>query len=392
METKLISRMPFKKILIIINALTMGGAQMRVLKTARFLIKKNIKVYIIAFKSGEMADSFKDMGVMVNIYPFHVLHQIDLVLAIRNEILKINPSIVHTHLGAAGFFGRIAVFLARKKGWQGKTATTQHGLEKYRYRAMEPILSLVNDHLIAVSEHVKSLWYKNRRDVHVIPGSTLDKRALEFHGFSLKTSDPGPEWSIGFRGRLSREKGIDILISALGILKKRNHLVRLLISGSGPEKERLYKITQQLGLLKEITFVQHMEALEFYSRIDIFVLPSRQEGQGLALLEAMNYGCLCIGSKVGGIAETIRPNDNGILFEPQNVAALAAALEDIIKNPLKRAGITARAGEYALKHTAEKMNNKLFSLFSGCSKGRKKLLLAVSSSIIGGGDQHTLYL
>src|SRR5581483_2439959 len=79
------------------------------------------------------------------------------------------------------------------------------------------------------------------------------------------------------------------------------------------------------------------DALDLIKRAAIYVQPSFWEALGLALQEAMFVGCACIGSRAGGIPDLISENENGLLFEPGNIAQLADALEKLIGDETRRA-------------------------------------------------------
>jgi len=93
------------------------------------------------------------------------------------------------------------------------------------------------------------------------------------------------------------------------------------------------------------------------SRAAIYVQPSFWEALGLALQEAMFAGCACVGSRAGGIPELIEENKTGLLFEPGNVAQLAAALETLIADEARRENL-GRAAAASIQErgmTAEQM-------------------------------------
>lgn len=111
------------------------------------------------------------------------------------------------------------------------------------------------------------------------------------------------EFVMGFVGRLSKEKGCDILINCLPHLDFK---YKLLIAGDGPEKDNLIKQINKLKINENIIFLGYTEnILKIYSLIDSLVIPSRHESFGIVALEAQAMGIPVIASDVPGLNELI---------------------------------------------------------------------------------------
>ncbi len=163
-----------------------------------------------------------------------------------------------------------------------------------------------------------------------------------------------------FIGRFAKEKGIDILLDALGLLDKRYRLVLL---GHGPLHDRLVKKAQQLHLnTKFLGHVSRSKVRQFLSNSRFLVLPSWAEPQGLVILEALACGTPVIGSDSGAIPEVIVPGCNGWLFKPGDHVSLAQTIEYAMQNenPEKLAR-NARESvlRWDLQHFGEKLTNIL---------------------------------
>src|SRR5258706_11827703 len=102
-------------------------------------------------------------------------------------------------------------------------------------------------------------------------------------------------------------------------------------------------------------------------RASIFVMPSLREGLGLSLQEAMFRGCACVGTAVGGIPDLIEHGRTGLLVPPNNPAALAEALRELIAQPALRRQLAERARasifakgmtrQHMIRHHAELYHN-----------------------------------
>lgn len=160
----------------------------------------------------------------------------------------------------------------------------------------------------------------------------------KFPAPSHKAFDPAAP-VIGNVARIQPEtKGQDILIRAIALLKKDYPGIRCLFAG-GPAKgqeqllQELVDLTTQLDVSENITFIGTINDVPgFLSQIDIFALPSRSEGFGISLVEAMAMGIPCVASDLEGPAEVLRGGEKGTLFTPGNPEDLAEKLRAVIEN------------------------------------------------------------
>ena len=142
---------------------------------------------------------------------------------------------------------------------------------------------------------------------------------------------------------LRPEKNLPLLVEAFAALRL-GETVRLAIVGSGPMLAALVERSRALGIEAQCHFEPATQQVaEWMRAIDIFVLPSATESMSNALLEAMACGCCVVASRVGGTPEAVEDEVGGLLFEPGDVAGLAAQLERVVRDPGLRRRL-ARAG------------------------------------------------
>ncbi len=172
------------------------------------------------------------------------------------------------------------------------------------------------------------------------------------------------ETCIAFFGRLVVEKGVDDLINAVHLIK--NKKLKLLIIGSGPEKDNLQKLVKQLGMAKQVIMlnsVLHDELPKYFSAIDIFVLPSKsvplwREQFGHVAIEAMSAEVPVIGSTCGEIPNVV--GDAGLIFQEGNAGQLAKQIEKLTNDAKLRKQLGHKGKQRVLKNythriIAEKM-------------------------------------
>jgi glycosyltransferase involved in cell wall biosynthesis len=128
-------------------------------------------------------------------------------------------------------------------------------------------------------------------------------------------------------GRLSKEKGIDVLLEAAARLD-----IPIDIAGDGPDRQLFERIAQRLGVT--VRFHGHLPQGRLHDLVrsaSVSVLPSRcHENQPLGVLESFCCGVPVVGTKLGGIPELIQPGSNGDLVPPNDPAALATSLESML--------------------------------------------------------------
>lgn len=129
-------------------------------------------------------------------------------------------------------------------------------------------------------------------------------------------------------GRLSREKGVDVLIEAMRRISATRPDIGLVIVGAGPERKALEKQAQNLPQVFFLGFRDWDQLPRFYAVADLFVLPSRREPWGLVVNEAMASGLPVIASrKVGAAYDLIIQGENGYVVPEDDPAALASAID-----------------------------------------------------------------
>lgn len=136
--------------------------------------------------------------------------------------------------------------------------------------------------------------------------------------------------------RLSREKGIDVLIRAISKVVQRNKDLKLLIAGDGPERKSLEKLTQKLGLTDLVRFLGKMpnkDMLSLYLNSDIVLLLSiHPECFSRVLLETLYVGRPIIATNIGGNPEAVIHGFNGLLVPPKDVEETSKAILTLIEN------------------------------------------------------------
>ena len=201
--------------------------------------------------------------------------------------------------------------------------------------------SPLSDRILAVSEAVAERVIRRDR----IPRARI---AVVRNG--IEAVEPAPRWGRRLRrrlgigddevvllllGRLHAEKGPDLLLEALARLDGApGPRWRALLVGDGPEREALRALARQRGLGDRVLFAGARGFVApWIEASDLLVLPSREEGLPVAPLEAMARGKPVVAARVGGSGEVVVDGLTGRLVPPEDPAALAAALSEMIGSP-----------------------------------------------------------
>jgi glycosyltransferase involved in cell wall biosynthesis len=149
---------------------------------------------------------------------------------------------------------------------------------------------------------------------------------------------------IGAVGRLSAEKGFDILIRATDQLLKMGRDIELMIVGDGEHKDHLQALISALGRHDRIHLLGYRaDVKEIYPAMDIFALSSLREGLPNVLLEAMAMEVPVVATRVAGIPQLIQDGSNGLLVEPASEPTLTDALTRLMADPSLRARLRQAA-------------------------------------------------
>lgn len=168
-------------------------------------------------------------------------------------------------------------------------------------------------------------------------------------------------------GRLSAEKGhLDLLEAAGRVRRGRPDLsFRVVLAGGGPERDRIARRASELGLDDILILAGHQaDVRPFYSMAGVLALPSHSEGSPNVLLEAMSAGVPVAATAVGGTPEIATHGETALLVAPRDPAAMAAALERLLTDPVlgRRLAEAARL-RVAARYTPQAYRRSLTAIY-----------------------------
>ncbi|MDZ4277542.1 MAG: glycosyltransferase family 4 protein, partial [Dehalococcoidia bacterium] len=182
---------------------------------------------------------------------------------------------------------------------------------------------------------------------------------------------------IGSVARLSPEKGLDVLLRAAAELIREGLPLRVVLAGDGPLRSQLERQAEQLDIVGKVSFrgeVAHDEVPSVLRELDVFVLPSRAEGFGVAALEAQAMELPVVASNVHGIPDVVAHGRSGVLVPPGDARALAEAIGRLgrdagLRAAMGRAGRIFVAERYRWEENAARMERLYHYLLESFTQG-----------------------
>ena len=210
--------------------------------------------------------------------------------------------------------------------------------------------------VIAVSDEVKAQLLKAgvRKDkIHLIRNG-IDLRPFEQATPSLRVAFSSAKGlTVGWIGRLSREKGADIFLRAVAIVVAEHPDARFVVVGDGPDLSMLNALMQKLDIEENVSFVGRRGDMPgVYASLDVMVSSSRQEGLPMAILEGMASSLALVATAVGDVPTLVLDGRTGITVPSEDVELLAAGIARLLQDP----EIRERYGKAARKLVEEQFS------------------------------------
>ena len=359
------------KVTHLITTIERGGAEKQLLTLASEQVQSGIKVEVIFLKGKpELKKEFEESGINVNklITGKNFLHQIFLL----SKYLRKNPSPVHAHLPKSELLAAIVVpnkyFIF-----------TRHNSEPFWPSGPRIISNLLSKFVckrasqgIAISNAVKSYLIKRGE---VPTGYIIDVVYYGFQkngstnsaGFNSKTNlinGQNSNFKIGTIGRLVPQKDYPTLLVAFSNVLEKLPDAELHVVGEGYLQKELMELCKSLGVSSKVHWLGKTEYInEFLSKIDLFILPSKYEGFGLVLLEAMVAKKPIIAANNSAIPEVLGKTYEG-LFPTGDANVLAEQIKEAIsENSFSQKLVQSYSGQLNLFDPSD-MNKNVKNIYS----------------------------
>ena len=354
-----------------------GGVEQFVHSLSRHFAAKGVPVLVVLFFDGPARVRMEAAGV-----PVHVVQSRygdpRVVFEFARVLRRHHIDVVHAHGYKATILGALAAPLAG-----ARLVRTEHGrLEpehrrwvrfKMRFNSrLEKVVSrLAADAVVFVSNDVQSTSRSaGRNTLQRVVYNGFDPRPSSTDA-ALEGFDDDPRlFNLGIIGRLVGVKGHAHLLKAMERLRGLDN-VRLYVFGDGPLETHYRVLAEQAGLAGVVRFMGFRTNVQDYvRRLDLLVIPSLHEGLPFTLLEAMYHKLPIVASRVGGLAEVIRDDVNGVLVNPGDPAGLAEAIEQLYLDADRRRRIGENAHQTVItKFLIDNMADQYLAIYRRAMAG-----------------------
>jgi glycosyltransferase involved in cell wall biosynthesis len=254
------------------------------------------------------------------------------------------PQLIHCHCNKAGLMGTVIATCLRVP-----FIYTPHAFYSMQPRLSRPLraVTLAVERLLSRRADTTMLLSRKEADFVTLNGFNGGRFRISTNGvtaYSVEHSaalregrqrHAGGPLVIGFLGRLSYQKGVDILLAAIRASAGRDYHVE--IHGFGPVEPLVRSAVRDFP--ERISFHGPSNGPQVMSRFDVLVMPSRYEGFPYVLLEAVAHGLPIITTDVGGVDEMVAHEWNGVVLRGEPIAALTEVFDHITSRDWQRLGL-----------------------------------------------------
>jgi glycosyltransferase involved in cell wall biosynthesis len=352
-----------------------GGVERLILEVAGVLERtRDVKHIVASFSEGGNAKSFLDVAEKLGFTTCRLRHDMPRLVAATFELIRLlkrhDIQLLCAHGHKARMLGWFATQWLRipivgiSHGWTGESRNVQlyERIDKWMHRRMNHVVCVSQGQADKVirfgtpADRVSVIYNAIRLDRFDKPSDISYRHCLEamfpktfstsvnLQDQERSSTDVGgeqpvedntgkPKWIIGAAGRLSPEKGFDVLIAAAGQLVRAGLDVGVVIFGEGVLRESLQKQIEETGIAASVSMPGFTDQLDQYmGHFDLFVQSSHTEGMPSVLLEALAARTAVVATQVGGTGELIVEGSTGLMVPPNNPNALAEAMQKVLSN------------------------------------------------------------
>lgn len=352
-----------------------GGQEIRILEESRGLIRRGHEVLLICPKKSQIFKEAPKYDVPIYSLPI-ARKNFPGLLALRNWIKNNSADIINTHSSTDSWLAAIAC----------KTVINAPPIIRTRHLSTTVHWNLptwwlyrfANSHLVVTGEALKKQLVNDnsipRERITSVP-TGIDTERFHPQDQVLCRKKLRLDQStifVGILATLRDWKGHTILFDALKKLQHKYPLLKLLVVGDGPYRNKLDNYLNKLRLTHHVHFVGHQENPEIWlGAMDIFTLPSwGDEGVSQALMQAMATGLPVVTTPIGGLTEATIDEETGLVVPPRDSTALASAIDRLLTD----IELATRLGHAAITHIhthfgRNTMLDHMESIFENFSRG-----------------------
>lgn len=342
---------PLHVLHVMANAIV-GGMEHWVLRHAQQLPREAFRFSALCPFESPMTEKLRDAGVAVHIAPVTPDPPWTSLQAASELVRSEGVDLLHAHMPPAHLLAGVAGAITHRPVLTTIHARQLETLDVEVHRALHTHVSVVCRQS-----------YHQALGLGIAPGLlSCEPNGVDGAAFAprerpgrlraeLGLADDAP--LIGFVGRLSGEKGPEVLVRAALLARLRQPALHFVFVGDGPMAGELRQLAAALGQQDHVHLVGvRDDPAAVYAELDLLVSCSHSEALPLVLLEAMACGLPTIATRVGGVPEVVLPGHTGLLLSPGDFDALAQACVSLMADAPRREAMGRRAREHVMRHFA----------------------------------------
>ncbi|MGZ6839371.1 MAG: glycosyltransferase [Frankiaceae bacterium] len=355
---------PPRRVLMVIDSLNGGGAERYVADLAIALRSRGWDVEVACSVAGVQAAPLRASNVPVNVLVGSLVKRrlsLRYVRALRRLLVQGRYDVVHAHLYASA----AAAAAAPRNTPLVLTEHTEAPWRSWRARAVSRWFYRRASRIVAASTAIRNVLV----DAYHVPPARIEVLpAVPALRSRPHAPHPGGERStvVGFAGRLTPEKGVDIFLRAASLVARVVPEARFVVIGDGRLRRELEALAGDLGLPEErVRFLGFRDdAADLIAGLDILAVPSRSDGTPLVVGEAMTAGVPVVASRVGGLPDQVTHRRTGLVVEPEDPEGLATALVSLLLAPDEARQLGEAGRAYAARFSHEALVDRMEEVYS----------------------------
>jgi glycosyltransferase involved in cell wall biosynthesis len=338
------------RILHLTSSRFFGGPERQMLGLARALRPDGDTVFA-SFREGGHCSSFLET-VRKDGFQAHALEaDSPAILRAISEVVRLLDTVQPRALFCHGYKADLVGWRAARsvgvpvvgvsRGWtaEGWKVRAYEGLDRFVLRFLDRVVCVSEGQ----AEKVRRAGIAEDR-IRVIHNAIDSRRFAAPRPearATLRGMFPTPRrWIVGAAGRLSPEKGIDVLVDAAATVVRARPAAGFIVFGDGKQEAALRKQVAERGLTEAFVFGGFRSDLDtLIPSLDLLALPSWTEGLPNVILEAFAAGVPVVATAVGGVPEVVDPGHSGLLVPPGNPVALAGSILRMLDHDAERQGM-----------------------------------------------------
>jgi glycosyltransferase involved in cell wall biosynthesis len=338
----------------------LDGPGRTILETGAHIDGARVEFHIGAFvsdptKTHPLVDTARARGIRV-----HGITDYGNLDGLVGRIVKLVDEHRIDLLHSSELRSNLAALLVRRRRRGLRVVATAHGwiandLRGRIYRIADKVLLRLFDRVVFVSQaigrRVPRWWLGARRRRVLLNALVLESYGKEILSRTRAVPDPARAVTVLNVGRLSAEKGQDLLLRAVAALVPEFPGVRLQFAGIGPLESALRALANELGIAQRVEFLGYIADMpKLYSEVDLVVQSSLTEGLPNVILEAAYLRVPIVATSVGGTDEVVAHGRSAWLLRPGSLAELTAGLREYLRRPADFVAMGEAAHRYVREH------------------------------------------